>query len=213
MAARSDGILNLPIRFVHETLGMTPNQLSVAGLVVGIAAALTVAAGQVLPGLILLALSQIIDGLDGGVARKYNLGSELGRKLEVVFDRFNEAAIFFALASIGETTYLLAALAMVAVILVTVIEPLSGFDPGFKRFMIYFGYLAVVLFHVRGFQIALNVVFFANLAAFAAGTVLVDYRFQREIDTQAIVRREREIQLGIPQPPDDPPSFLSRLFS
>lgn len=213
MAATSDRILNLPIRFVHETLGLTPNQLSVAGIVVGFSSALTVALGHILPGLILLALSQIIDGLDGGVARKYNLGSELGRKLEVIFDRLNEAAIFFALAWIGGATYLIATLAMVAILLITVIEPLSKFDPGCKRFMIYFGYLAVVLFHVRGFQIALNVIFFANLAAFAVGTILVDYRFQREIDTQAIVRREREIQLGIPQQPDDPPSFLSRLFS
>jgi len=209
----SDGMLQLPIRFVHETLGLTPNQISAAGFIVGIAAALTVAAGFVLPGLILLALSQIIDGLDGGVARRYNLQSERGQMLEVIFDRLNEAAIFFALAYIGQVTYVITILAIVAILLVTVIEPISKFDPGFKRFMLYFGYLAGIIFHIRGFQIALNVVFFSNLIAFALGTILVDYRFQKEIDTEAILRRERELELGIPQPPDDPPSFLSRLFA
>jgi archaetidylinositol phosphate synthase len=213
MPSRIDNILSVPIRFVHETLGLTPNQISVVGFVVGIVAALTVAAGALLPGLALLALSQLIDGLDGGVARRYNLRSEWGQMLEVIFDRLNELTIFLALAYIGEVTYFIAILAFVAILLVTIIEPISKFDPGFKRFMIYFGYLAGILFHVRGFQIALNVVFFANLLAFAIGTILVDYRLQREIDTQAILRRERETAIGILQPPDDPPSFLSKIFS
>ncbi|HUN66454.1 MAG TPA: CDP-alcohol phosphatidyltransferase family protein [Bacteroidota bacterium] len=213
MSSRSDTILNIPIRFFHETLGLTPNQISAVGFVIGIVAAAVVAAGHVLDGLLLMALSQIVDGIDGGVARTYNLQSPLGRKLEVVFDRTNEFAMFAALAFTGEISWTIAWLAAAAILLVTILEPLSGFDPGFKRFMLYFGYLAGYFFNVRGFQIALNVVFFANLAAFALGTIMVDYRFQREIDNEAILRREREIALGIPQPPDDPPSFLSRLFS
>lgn len=213
MSVKSDGILNLPIRFVYETLGLTPNQISVAGFVIGLLAALTVGAGYMLPGLILLALSQIVDGLDGGVARRYNLRTDRGQMLEVIFDRLSELAIFLALAYIGEVTYLIIILAFVAILLVTLIEPVSKFDPGFKRFMIYFGYLAGIIFHVRGFQIAMNVVFFANLIGFIIGTIMADYRFQKEIDTQVLVRREREIALGIPQPPDDPPSFLSKLFS
>ena len=213
MASRSDGILSIPIRIVHETLGLSPNQVSTIGFVVGLAAAIVVAMGFLVPGLILLAISQVIDGLDGGVARRYNLQSEKGQMFEVVYDRLNELSIFLALASIGEVTYFMAVLAFVAILLVTITEPLSKFDPGFKRFMIYFGYLATVLFHVRGFQIAMHVIFFANLTAFVVGTIMVDYRFQREIDTQAIIRRERERAMGIPQPPDDPPSFLSKLFS
>jgi phosphatidylglycerophosphate synthase len=213
MSSRSDSILNFPIRFFHETLGLSPNQISAIGFVVGIVAAVVVASGRLIDGLLLLAFSQIIDGIDGGVARRYNLQSPLGQKLEVIFDRTNELAIFLALAFIGEITVAIAMLAFTAILLVTVIEPLSKFDPGFKRFMIYFGYLATILFQVRGFQIALNVVFFANLLAFAIGTIMVDYRFQKQVDIQAILLRERELALGIPQPPDDPPSFLSKLFS
>ncbi len=213
MRSFSDTALNAAIRFAHETLGLSPNQISTIGFVIGIGAAITVAAGALLPGLLLLAVSQIIDGLDGGVARKYHLQSKRGQVFEVVFDRANELAIFLALAYIGEVTYFIAVLAFVAILLVTAVEPFSRFDPGFKRFMVYFGYLASLLFGIQGFQIALTVVFFANLVAFAAGTIIADYRLQREIDTQAILRRERERALGIPQPPDDPPSFLSKLFS
>lgn len=213
MASASDTILRSLIRFVHEKLGLSPNQLSTLGFMIGTGAALVVMSENVVRGLVMLALSQIVDGLDGGVARRYGLQSAKGRMLETIYDRLNELMIFLAFAYIGYVTYFMAILAFVAILLVTIVEPLSKFDPGFKRFMIYFGYLVTIIFHINGFQIAMHVIFFANLAGFIVGTILVDYRLQKEIDTQAITRREREIAMGFPKPPDDPPSFLSRLFS
>ena len=213
MRRGSDGILSLPIRFVHEALGLSPNQISTIGFIVGMFAAALVVAGFLLSGLVALAVSQIIDGLDGGVARRYNLQSERGQMLEVVFDRLNELAMFLALAYAGDVSYLMAILAFVAILLVTIVEPMSKFDPGFKRFMIYFGYLVTILFHISGFEIAMHVIFFANLIGFVLGTIVVDYRLQKEIDTQVIIRREADLVMGIPHPPDDPPSFLSKLFS
>ncbi|MBI1806829.1 MAG: CDP-alcohol phosphatidyltransferase family protein [Ignavibacteria bacterium] len=213
MANNSDGILRIPIRIAHEKLGLSPNQLSTIGFIIGTGAAFVIVIGNLVGGLVLLAISQIIDGLDGGVARRYRLQSAKGQMLETIYDRLNELMIFLALAYVGHVTYFMAVLAFVAIILVTIVEPLSKFDPGFKRFMIYFGYLATVVFHVQGFQMAMHVIFFANLIAFIVGTIMVDYRLQKDIDTQAIIRREREITMGIPQPPDDPPSFLSKLFS
>lgn len=209
----SDAILNSLIVLAHERLGLSPNQISTIGFTIGIAAALFAGWGSILTGMILLAISQIVDGLDGGVARRYGLGSKEGEQLDMLYDRLNELAIFLALAYIGQVTWLLAILAFVAILLITLIEPISGFDPGFKRFMLYFGYLATVLFHVRGFQLAMNVIFFANLAAFAIGTIMVEYRLQRDIDAQAILRRNHEREMGLPAPPDDPPSLLSKLFS
>ncbi|HMD14433.1 MAG TPA: CDP-alcohol phosphatidyltransferase family protein [Bacteroidota bacterium] len=213
MSKKSDGILSVFIRFVHETAGLSPNQISTTGFFVGIVGAVLVAAGMLVSGLAVMAISQIIDGLDGGVARTYKLQSDKGQMLEVIFDRLNELAMFLALVYAGYVTLFIAILAFVAILLVTIIEPMSKFDPGFKRFMIYFGYLATVLFHVQGFQIAMHVIFLANLTGFVIGTVMVDYRLQSEIDRQAIIRRDTEIARGIPQPPDDPPSFLSKLFS
>jgi len=57
---------------------------------------------------------------------------------------------------------------------------------------------------VAGFQIALAVIFFANLSAFAAGTIIADYRLQTEIDRQALIRRENERALGLPPRPRIP---------
>lgn len=213
MGRESDGVLKIPIVFAREKLGLTPNQISTIGFALGMAAAALVAAGRLMAGMIMLAVSQIVDGLDGGVARRYHLQTPAGRFLEVVYDRLNELAIFLALAFTGYATYTTAGLAFMAILLVTIVEPLSAFDPGFKRFVLYFGYAATMLFGIRGFELAMQLIFFANLAAFAVGTVMVDYRLQEEIDRQAIIRGEREIAKGIPQPPDDPPSFLSKLFS
>ncbi len=213
MNKNSDGILSVFITFVHERLGLSPNQVSMATLVVGAVAAILVAGGHIEAGLVALAISQAIDGIDGGIARRYGLVSAKGKKLDTVIDRVNEFMIFFALAFSGLASYRMAALAFVAILLVTAVEPLSKFDPGFKRFMVYFGYLATVIFHIRGFEVALHVVFWANLMAFIVGTILVDYRLQGEIDAQVIRRRESERASGIAPLPEDPPSLLSRVFS
>lgn len=213
MAENTDGVLGPLIRISREKFGLSPNQISAIGLIVGLLAAGAVAAGWLLPGLLAMAVAQVIDGIDGGVARRYGLLSKAGMRTEIVVDRLSELAMFLALAAAGLTTLRIAALAFAAILLVTAVEPYSKFDPGFKRFMIYFGYAATVLFRVDGFQIALTVIFFANLAAFAVGTIIADYRLQREIDAQAILRRAQEKAGGIPGPPDDPPSFLSKIFS
>jgi len=213
MRSASDGILGTLITVAHEKMGLSPNQISTAGLVAGIAAAVAVVTGDLAVAMVLLAVSQVLDGLDGGVARRYGLHSEKGRLLETVYDRTCEAVFFLALAVAGLATYRIALLAMTAILLVTWVEPLSKFDPGFKRFMMYFGFILFRFFGLPGFEIALTVVFFANLAGFAAGTIIADYRFQHEIDRQAILRREFEISYGIARRADDPPSLLSKLFS
>ena len=116
MGKESDGILSVLIRFVHETLGLSPNQISTVGFVVGMLAAALVVAGFLVPGLIVLAVSQIIDGLDGGVARRYGLQSARGQMLEVIFDRLNELAIFLALALVGLVSFKMVGLAFIAIL-------------------------------------------------------------------------------------------------
>ncbi len=213
MKQAADRVLTALITFSHETLGLSPNQLSAVGLALGLLAAGLAAAGEIGAAILVLALSQIVDGLDGGVARRYGLQSEHGRTIEAVVDRSCEIAFFLALAAAGFATLKIAALASVAVLLVTLGERASGVDPGFKRFMMYFGYALYAWIGIPGFEIALNVVFFANLAGFAVGTIVADYRFQREVDIQAVIRREFETASGIAREPDDPPTFLSKLFS
>jgi phosphatidylglycerophosphate synthase len=213
MKKAADRALDALIVFSHETLGLSPDAISGIGLAIGLLASAVTATGHAAAGIVLLALSQIVDGLDGGVARRYGLQSERGRIIEAVVDRSCEITFFLALAFAGLATTTIALLASSAVLLVTLGERASGFDPGFKRFMMYFGFALWAGAGVAGFEIALNVVFFANLAGFAYGTILADYRFQQEIDAAAISRRDFEAAAGIARAPDDPPSFLSKLFS
>jgi len=209
----SDRILGPLIHFAHERIGLSPNQVSTGGFIIGLLAAALVALGHVLAGLLLMALSQIIDGVDGGIARRYNLRTSKGAYLEAVYDRLNELTMFLALAYIGKASFTMALLAFLAIMLVTIVEPKSKFDPGAKRFMLYFGWLAEVAFGIRGFELSLHVVFFVNLTAVAVGTVIADYRLQKEVDARAIAERKQHRALGLPLPPEDPPSILSKLFS
>ncbi len=209
----ADKILDPLIRFVHHTLYLSPNQISTLGFIVGLVAAAVVASGFIVWGLALMALSQIIDGIDGGVARRYGLYSPLGAFLETVYDRLDELAMFLALAYVGEVTYFIAILAFAAILLVTAVEPISKFDPGFKRFMLYFGWFAGVVFKTNGFPLAMNVIFFANLTVFAVGTVIVDYRLQSELDALAMAHRKSLRAEGLTLPPKEPPTILSRLAS
>lgn len=213
MRRKVDAVLGGLIVFLHERLGLSPDAISVAGLIAGIASGAAVVAGELRAAMALLALSQLLDGLDGGVARRYGLQSERGRRMETIIDRLCEAIFFLALAAAGLATFRIALLAMAAILLITWVEPLSKFDPGFKRFMMYFGFILHEYAGAPGFQIALTVVFLANLAAFAAGTIIADYRFQREVDEQAITRRRHDAAAGLAPLPDDPPSLLSKLFS
>jgi phosphatidylserine synthase len=209
----SDRILGPLIVLCHEKLGLSPNEISTAGFALGLVAAALVASGFIGAGLLIMAFSQIVDGVDGGVARRYGLRSPRGAILELLYDRFAELVMFCALAFIGRISWQIAALAFTAIILLTAVEPKSGFDPGAKRFMLYFGWFAGLLFPINGFQIAMQVIFLANLSAAAIGMVIAEYRLQREVDKQAILERERRRVAGVPLSPPDPPTILSRVFS
>lgn len=213
MSAALDRRLAGIVRLLHENFGLSPNQVSIGGLVVGVAAAAAVAAGRITAGMAIMAAAQVIDALDGGIARQYGLQSARGARLETLCDRLSEATMFAALVLAGEVRAELAALAYTAILLVTVLEPRSHFDPGFKRFMLYFGWLAQLAFSVRGFELSMHVIFLANLTAFAVGTVLVDYRLQQETDLQEIRRLAVLRQAGLPLPPEEPPTILSRVAS
>ena len=213
MRAAIDRVLMPVIRFLHDTLGLSPDQVSFAGLLVGLAAAGTVAAGRIAGGLLLMAIAQVMDALDGGIARRYNIQSPHGARMETICDRISELAMFLALTIAGEVTAGMAALAFAAILLVSAIEPRSHFDPGFKRFTLYFGWVAQMVFPCRGFQLAMHVIFLANLSAFAIGTVLLDYRLQKETDAEEIRHRAQLRATGVPLPPEDRPTILSRIAS
>jgi len=84
--------------------GVTPNQVSLAGLLIAVSSAPLFATGWLSLGAWIFAAGSVTDSFDGALARRTGRTSEVGAFLDSIFDRIGEAA---ALA--GVAVYLAAA--------------------------------------------------------------------------------------------------------
>lgn len=163
------------LRLLHLELGLRPNQITWAAFAASVAAALVLATGRLGAGLALLAFGQVLDGLDGGIAREFDLVSPAGKRLDDRLDRASEAVVFAGLAIARLVTWKLACVAMIAILLNWTITDRSKLDPGVKRFALYFGLWVP-------YRTVFLVIFGVNLAAYAVGLLLLDFRFQAKMD-------------------------------
>jgi len=171
----ADRIIGPLAGLLHERLGLSPAQLTWGSFWLSAAAAGVIASHGVRLGLVLMAVGQVLDGLDGAVARRYALASEAGHRLDTLLDRASESAIFLAFAAAGLVPLAHALLALAAVLLLTTVCDRSGFDPGVKRFALYFGAWVP-------YPTLFGLIFGVNLAAYAIGLLLIDFRFQGLMD-------------------------------
>ena len=78
--------------------GITANHLTVTGLVMAVAAAVTIANGWLRAGLLLLVLTAVPDVLDGAVAKASGTASPRGAFFDSVVDRVSDALLLGGVA-------------------------------------------------------------------------------------------------------------------
>ena len=100
-----DGRFRAPIERAVKPVGdtlrrtrLTPDQLTMAGLVLAVAAAITIGAGYLLAGFILVVLAALPDMLDGALAKAAGASSQRGAFFDSVADRVTDMLLFGGVA-------------------------------------------------------------------------------------------------------------------
>src|SRR6478609_6971905 len=100
-----DGRFRAPIDRAVKPLGdslrrtrLTPDHLTLAGLVLAVGAAITIGLGQLQLGLVLVILAALPDLLDGALAKASNASSQRGAFFDSVVDRGTDAVLFAGVA-------------------------------------------------------------------------------------------------------------------
>ena len=78
-------------------LGITPNTLTVIGLLLSVLTAMVIAQGYLLVGGLLVLFAGIFDMFDGAMARVSNTAAIFGAFFDSTLDRYSESIIFLGL--------------------------------------------------------------------------------------------------------------------
>ena len=90
-----------PIGNAFVRIGLKPNQITILSLVFGIACAVCYMQRMFLLGSILLAVSAILDLVDGNVARKTNRKSDFGAVLDWIIDKYVDGLVLLGIGLSG----------------------------------------------------------------------------------------------------------------
>jgi CDP-diacylglycerol--glycerol-3-phosphate 3-phosphatidyltransferase len=88
-----------PVVNVLAAAGVTPNSVTVAGLVLVVAASLLIWQEALLLGAVFLAIGASLDAVDGGLARAQGGGTPFGAFLDSTLDRTGEAVVYVGIAA------------------------------------------------------------------------------------------------------------------
>jgi CDP-diacylglycerol---glycerol-3-phosphate 3-phosphatidyltransferase len=89
----------LPVVRLAAALHLTPNTITVIGLLLTLAAAALVGAGWLLLGAAVLTVGSLLDAVDGALARAQGGGTPFGGFLDSTLDRASEAIVYAGIAA------------------------------------------------------------------------------------------------------------------
>ncbi len=87
-----------PVGQALKRTGLSPDHLTIVGLLVAVAAAVCIAQGRMIGGLALVILAALPDLLDGALAKASGASSQRGAFFDSVIDRVTDALLFGGLA-------------------------------------------------------------------------------------------------------------------
>ena len=87
-----------PVGNALRRTGLTPDHLTVVGLVVGVAAAIAIGSAHLLLGLVLVVLAAVPDLLDGALAKASEAASQRGAFFDSTVDRVTDALLLGGVA-------------------------------------------------------------------------------------------------------------------
>lgn len=87
-----------PVGKALRRTGLTPDHLTVVGLLVGVAAAVAIGTGRLFLGLLLVILAALPDLLDGALAKASGAASERGAFFDSTVDRITDAVLLGGIA-------------------------------------------------------------------------------------------------------------------
>ncbi len=178
--ARARNLVNA-VAQLFVTLGVSPNGLTIIGLLGVIVIAGVIAAGYEALGGVLLILAAAFDSVDGALARLTGRVTKFGAFLDSSLDRWAEGALFFGIAlSAGQRQDMvmvyLAVLALIGSLMVSYTRARAeglganikaGWFTRFERFIVLIaGLILTAWFGPPALTVALAVIaLFANLTA------------------------------------------------
>ncbi len=112
---------SIPIAKLLIPTGVSPNTITIIATLLGFYSAYLIAINNIVLGVVVLFISQILDCVDGDLARLTNRVTRLGAYLDRVLDRFVDASLIIALIALNPLNYwLVGTLALVGTFLVSV---------------------------------------------------------------------------------------------
>lgn len=87
-----------PVGAALRRTGLTPDHLTILGLLVGVGAAVAIGAGQLRLGLLLVILAALPDLLDGALAKASDTASQRGAFFDSTVDRITDALLLGGIA-------------------------------------------------------------------------------------------------------------------